>query len=168
MVCSRRLQSITLSLQYRRRCAKGNRRHASAQRHVHVSTRLKKATRPDAGLTLPHKQMIGTNHCIEPPDAVFILDTNGAIILETNEAPCLREGRRTTEQKKRGRRQTCLRMPASCSRGRITETHWKQMMGVIPDILQRRTSQSTAKCRFKQRTSELSITSPTTAWEPWC
>ena len=36
------------------------------------------------GPRLPHKQMIGTNHCIEPPDAVFILDTNGAIILEIN------------------------------------------------------------------------------------
>ena len=84
MVCSERLQSITLSLQYRRRCVEGNRRHASAQRHVHGSTRLKKATEPDAGLTLPHKQMIGTNHCIEPPDAMFILDTKCAIILEIN------------------------------------------------------------------------------------
>ena len=137
--------------------------------------------------------MIGTNHCIEPPDAVFILDINGAIILEINSClpPTIRVDngserrkrmnaheeqlrrrnfvtavqngarssvlapeRRTTEHKNRRRRQTCLRMPASCSRDRKTETHWKQMMGVIPDFLQRRTSQSTAKCRFTQRTSE--------------
>ena len=41
-------------------------------------------TRPDAGLTLQHKQMIGTNHCIEHHDAVFILGINGKTILEIN------------------------------------------------------------------------------------
>ena len=63
--------------------------HNEARRTPH-------GTGPYVGLAVPGQRpaialpnmnqcnLIGTNHCIEPPDAVFILDINGAIVLEIN------------------------------------------------------------------------------------
>ena len=56
--------------------------------------------------------MIGTNHCIEPPDAVFILDINGAIVLEINSClPPTKSVDNASERRKVMRCEAQLRVP---------------------------------------------------------